>query len=74
MLEHSWNTAGIHKGAEVAKLEVRNEYARLVSGSGGMCRQAVHEHEAWRGQGSWEYRTFVQLNGRLKSGFVRKGG
>lgn len=69
-----WNTAGIHKGAEVAKPEVRNEYARLVSGGGGMCMLVVHEYEAWRGQGSWEYRTFVQLYGRLKSGFARKGG
>ncbi|VXB09002.1 conserved hypothetical protein [Bacillus sp. 349Y] len=68
-----WNTAGIHKGEEVDKREVRNEYARLISGA-GLFVLVVHEHEAWRGQGSWEYRMFVQVNGRLKNGFVRKGG
>jgi hypothetical protein len=58
-----WGHAGIHKEAEVGIREVRNEYARGVSGA-GMCVLVVHEYEAWRGQGSWGYRTFVQVNGR----------
>ncbi len=54
-----WVHAGIHKDAEVGIREVRNECARGVNGGGGMCMLVVHENEAWRGQGSWEYRTFV---------------